>query len=276
VGKTPIPFGIYSEVYDVGTVRPFYLLPQFYEGSLGLIPKAYLGAGLTGVHPVSDAWEIQYDAFGGEIRFEPFTTAFVSGIDPGTGLPQFSSTEAQLVGRPMVGGRLLLASPTKGFDLGGTVFYADELLQRVAGGELVPYSVTESATFVNLRAQYQKRAFAARAEWFGALARDADVKSFYVEASYKLGAHWQLAAQYEKTDLTLLAGDESVPGPLRRHESVGLALNFWVSPNLALKLNGYSIDGNLLAQPTAPGLAVVLGTLDDSTTAVVIGAQFSF
>ena len=54
VGKAPVPFGIYTEVYDVGTVRPFYLLPQFYEGPLGLIPKAYEGVGLT----VSDAWEI--------------------------------------------------------------------------------------------------------------------------------------------------------------------------------------------------------------------------
>jgi hypothetical protein len=67
-----------------------------------------------------------------------------------------------------------------------------------------------------------------------------------------------------------------VPGPLRRHESIGLALNYWVSPNLVLKLNGYAIDGNLIARPTAAGLRAFLGTLDESTTAVIVGAQFSF
>ena len=48
-GKVLTPFGLYSEIYDVGTLRPFYYLPQFYQGRLGLIPKAYLGGGVTGV-----------------------------------------------------------------------------------------------------------------------------------------------------------------------------------------------------------------------------------
>jgi len=275
VGKAPVPFGIYTEVYDVGTVRPFYLLPQFYEGPLGLIPKAYEGVGLTGAHSVSEAWEIQYDAFGGEIRFEPFSTDFVDGVDPATGLPQISTVQAQLVGSGLVGGRLLLASPAKGFDVGGTVFYVNKLQQSIDGGELMPYSVTEHATMVNLRGQYQKGPFAARAEWFAALARDADVKSLYLEGSWKW-SHWQIAGQYEKSNLKLNPGDTSVPEPLQRHESIGLALNYWLGPNLALKLNGYSIDGNLIARPTEAGLRAFLGTLDDSTAAIVVGAQFSF
>ena len=47
--------------------------------------------GLTGSHSVSEAWELQYDAFGGEIRFEPFSTDFVNGVDPATGLPQITT-----------------------------------------------------------------------------------------------------------------------------------------------------------------------------------------
>lgn len=276
VGKAPVPFGIYTEVYDVGTVRPFYLLPQFYEGPLGLIPKAYAGAGLTGVKALGEEWEVQYDAFGGEIRFEPFETDLVTGFDPATGLPQIDTLESQLVGRKMVGGRVLLASPAKGFDIGGTVFHADEIKQTIDGGELLPYSVTEKATFVNARVQYQKDAVAARAEFFEAFARGADVRGFYVEASYKLGRHWQLAAQYEKSDILLNAGDESVPEPIRNHESIGLALNFWVSPEFVIKLNGYSVDGNMIARPDLAGLRAALGTIDGSTGVVVLGAQFSF
>jgi hypothetical protein len=276
VGKTPVPFGIYTEVYDVGTVRPFYLLPQFYEGPLGLIPKSYVGGGLTGTYALNEDWDLQYDAFGGEIRFEPFSTDFISGIDPETGLPNIRTLDSQLVGQGMIGGRVLLASPAKGFDVGGTVFHAQHIKQSIEGGELVPYSVTDGATFVNARAQYQRKGFAARGEWFGALARDADVKSFYFEASQKLGGHWQVAAQYENSKIELPDSDQSIPEALRHHESFGLALNYWVSPNLVLKLNGYAIDGNMIAQPLFAGLKAAIGTIDESTAAVVVGAQFSF
>ncbi|MGE0455024.1 MAG: hypothetical protein AB7O37_09035 [Vicinamibacteria bacterium] len=276
VGKAPVPFGVYTEVYDVGTVRPFYLLPQFYEGPLGLIPKAYVGVGVTGVKPLGEQWEIQYDAFGGEIRFEEFSTDYVSGFDPSTGTPTIGTLRSQIVGREMIGGRLLLAAPEKGLDAGGTVFYANDVRQRIEDGPLQPYSVTENATWVNLRAQYQKNAFAARGEWFGALARDADVKSFYAEASYKLGKHWQLAAQYESSDIELAPGSDDVPEALTHHESFGLALNYWVSPEFVLKLNGYNVDGNMIARPAAAGLRAVLGTIEGTTNVVVVGAQFSF
>jgi hypothetical protein len=275
VGKAPVPFGIYSEVYDVGTVRPFYLLPQFYEGPLGLIPKAYLGVGFTGTAALGEEWEIQYDGFGGEIRFEPFETDLVSGFDAATGLPQMQTLQSQIVGREMVGGRLLLASPAKGFDVGGTVFRLNDVKQRLEGGELEPYSVTDDSTHLNLRAQFQHKAFATRAEWFAVLADDADVKSFYVEASYKLG-RWQLAGQYETSKIVLPQGDDSIPEPIRRHESFGLALNYWVSPEFALKLNAYRLDGNMIARPTLAGLRAALGTINEKTSVVVAGAQFSF
>jgi hypothetical protein len=276
-GKTPVPFGIYTEVYDVGTVRPFYLLPQFYEGPLGFIPKAYLGVGVTGATSLGENWELQYDGFGGEIHFEPFNTDFVSGaIDPGTGLPVIRTMQSQIVGREMIGGRVLLQSPAKGFDVGGTVFHLGDVRQSIEGGELRPYSVTDQATFLNARAQYQRGKFAARSEWFGILARDADVKSVYVEASYKFAKHWQVAGQYENSKLVLPATDQSVPDALRHHESFGLALNFWLSPEVVVKLNGYHVDGNLIARPDQAGLRAVLGTIDQKTNVVVAGVQFSF
>jgi hypothetical protein len=275
-GKAPVPFGIYTEIYDVGTLRPFYLLPQFYAGPLGLIPKAYLGAGLTGIASLGDAWELQYDAFGGEIRFEEFSVDTVSGFDQATGMPTISSSSAQIVGREMIGGRLVLAAPVKGLDVGGTVFYSNDVKQKLGDGPLQPYSVTDNATFLNARAQYQRGAFAARAEWFGALADAADVKSYYLESSYKIARHWQVAAQYENSRIVLPAGDTSVPDPLRHHESVGLGLNYWVSPKLVVKLNGYRLEGNMITRPQAAGLRAVLGTIDESTTAVVAGVQFSF
>ena len=272
VGKVLVPFGLYSETYDVGTLRPFYLLPQFYAGTLGLVPKAYLGAGLTGAPRLGEKWELQYAAFGGEIEFEPFVLDRITGFDPASGLPTFKRTTEQMVGKDMVGGRLLLVSPELGLDLGGSAIH----MGHVQVPEGSPLDIT-SASLYNLRAQYQKGPLAARAEYFrGNANSDEGVDSWYVETSYRFLKKWQLAAQYERSRILLAQGDQSIPDTLRRHESIGLALNLWVSPELVLKLNGYAVDGNMVARPDNPALAAVLGTIAAKTSVLLVGAQFSF
>jgi hypothetical protein len=272
VGKVLVPFGLYSETYDVGTLRPFYLLPQFYAGTLGLVPKAYLGGGLTGAPRLGEKWELQYDAFGGQIEFEPFFLDRITGFDPGSGLPSFTRTTEQMVGEHMVGGRLLLVSSEHGVDVGGSAIHMGHV--KVPEGSPLQLG---SANLYNLRAQYQKGPLAARAEYFrGDSESDEGVASWYVEASFRFLKKLQLAAQYEHSRILLSAGDESIPETLRRHESLGLALNLWVSPEFVLKLNGYTVDGNMVARPDNPGLAAVLGTIGEKTGVLLIGAQFSF
>jgi hypothetical protein len=275
-GKVLAPFGLYSEIYDIGTLRPFVYLPQIYQGRLGLVPKSYLGAGITGVHAIGSEWEVDYDLFGGEMIFEPFQTPRISGVDPETGLPTFESEELQLSGRQMIGGRLLVASPMRGLDFGGTVIYTGDVKVRLPGGERVAYYASDDATLVNARVQYQRGPFAARGEWFGVLARDANVKSWYVEASYKITRHLQAALQYERMDLDLLPGEDSVPPPLQYSRSYGAALNWWLGPDVVVKVNGYHLDGNLVARPDLAVVDYLQGTLDESTNVFVAGLQFSF
>jgi hypothetical protein len=274
-GKVLTPFGLYSEIYDVGTLRPFYFLPQFYQGRLGLIPKAYLGAGATGTQSLGGDWEASYDAFGGEIQFEEFTQAQLTGFDPATRLPVILETDTRLVGRKMVGGRLMLASPARGFDVGGSAIRIGDLKRMTAEGR-VPFPTSDDATLLNGRLQYQRKGLAARAELFKVFTDKADVGSWYVEVSQKFLKRWQLAAQYEKSDLALLPGDNSVPPPLRDHESIGAALNFWFSPEFVIKLNAYHVEGNLLNRPKNSIVKYLTGTLETSSNVVVFGAQFSF
>ncbi len=272
VGKVLVPFGLYSETYDVGTLRPFYLLPQFYAGTLGLIPKAYLGGGITGAPRLGEKWELQYDVFGGQIEFEPFFLDRITGQDPATGLPVFTTTQEQLIGQDMIGGRLLLQSLEHGVDLGGSVIH----MANIDVPEGSPLELG-SANLYNLRGQYQKGPFAARAEFFkGSSESSEGVESWYAEASYRFLKKWQLAAQYERSKILVPEGDTSIPETLTRSESLGLALNFWVSPEFVLKLNGYSVDGNMVARPENAGLAAVLGTIEEKTGVLVLGAQFSF
>jgi hypothetical protein len=274
-GKVLTPFGLYSEIYDVGTLRPFYYLPQFYQGRLGLIPKGYLGAGLTGTRGLGTDWEVGYDVFGGQMRFAEFTTATLTGIDTSTGLPIIREFETQLVGSEMIGARLLVASPIHGLDAGGSVFYIGKLEQQTDQGRK-PYVTGEDATFVNGRVQYQRGGFAARGEYFNVFTQYADVRSYYVEVSQRFLKHLQLAAQYENSGIELLPGDNSLPPPMKVHESFGLALNFWITPDLVVKLNGYHVEGNMLNRPMGAIVSYLQGTLESETNVLVLGTQFSF
>ena len=272
VGKVLVPFGLYSETYDVGTLRPFYLLPQFYVGTAGLIPKAYLGGGVTGAPPLGQKWELQYDVFGGEIEFEPFVFETAAGVDPTTGLPVFQSRSQQFAGKDMVGGRLLLVSTEFGVDFGGSIIHL--------GGVVLPEDSVlpeGSANLYNLRAQYQKGPFAVRAEFFKLAAQtQGDVDAFYSEASYRFLGKLQLAAQYEHIEIRIPVSTLTVPDAITQHTSFGLALNFWLSPEVVVKANGYTVHKNLAARPENFTLAALLGTIDKTTGALVLGAQFSF
>jgi hypothetical protein len=275
-GKVLSPFGLYSEIYDVGTLRPFYYLPQFYQGRLGLIPKGYFGAGLTGARPLGSDWEIGYDFFGGQMRFAEFTTARLAGVDTATRLPIIDEFDTELVGSEMVGGRLLVASPIHGLDFGVSSFYIGHVEQQLPDGSRQPYITGEDATFLNGRLQYQRGGFTARSELFKVYTEKADVTSYYVEVSQKLFKRFQIAAQYENSDIALLPGDNTLPPPLRVHRSYGLALNYWITPDLVVKLNGYHVEGNMLNRPHGAIVSFLKGTLEQETNVLVLGTQFSF
>jgi len=61
VGKVKQPFGIYGEIYDVGTLRPFQSLPAGLYGPADFVGESYLGAGLTGSFFSADGWGLGYD-----------------------------------------------------------------------------------------------------------------------------------------------------------------------------------------------------------------------
>ena len=67
VGKVKQPFGIYGEIYDVGTLRPFQSLPAGIYGPADFVGESYFGAGLTGSFFSSGGWGLGYDLYLGEL-----------------------------------------------------------------------------------------------------------------------------------------------------------------------------------------------------------------
>jgi hypothetical protein len=276
VGKVLSPLGLYTETYNVGTLRPFYLLPTFYSGTSGLLPQAYLGAGLTGVLPLGEKWELSYDAFGGEMRFQEVPSNVVG--PPGeNGAPTIQIVQLQLVGRDMLGGRLGLGLPDHGLEFGVAAMHAT-IQQQINGGPREPYPVTDKSTLANAYLKYARGPFALQAEFFKAFTDTTDLDSGYVEASYRLGRHWQLAALYEHSSLKPESGTlyASLPEQLKYDKTFGAALNFWVTSDVVFKLNGYSVKGNESARTDTAALDALTGRLDDHTLVLVLGAQFSF
>ena len=272
-GRVKHPFGIYGEVFDVGTVRPFHSLPQSLYGANGFTARAYNGAGLTGNVPLG-GWNLQYDVYGGQIEGD-FET------------PGLLSTSSQYFKEPSItfgyrvenayGGRLNIGTPIEGLTFGSSGYtgqaYTD--LSQVD---------TDKRDVYAAHAEYTRGPFAIRSE-FGHLknGQDFNVDAGYLETSYRLGAHWQLAARWDQLDVTLpgtnLARLPKIFPQLLEHREAALGVSYWFSPNFVVRGSYQRISGNRFAFPETTEqvqAALASGVLDRSTDMLMVGAQFSF
>jgi hypothetical protein len=273
VGRVKHPFGIYGEVFDVGTVRPFYSLPQSLYGANGFTARAYNGAGITGNVPVGK-WNLQYDVYGGQIEGD-FET------------PGLLSTSSKFFTEPSItfgyrvedayGGRLNITTPLEGLTVGASG-YAGQ-----AYTDLSNVDVDKRDVFA-AHAEYVRNQFAIRSEW-GHLKNGSDfeVDAGYIESSYRIGDHWQVAARWDQVDVTLpgtnLNNLPAIFPQLLEHRETALGLNYWFSQNFVVRGSYQRTEGNRFAFPeTSDQVKAALnsGVLDRNTDMILVGAQFSF
>jgi hypothetical protein len=272
IGRVKHPFGIYGEVFDVGTVRPFYSLPASLYGANGFTARAYNGAGITGTVPLR-AWNLQYDVYGGQIEGD-FET------------PGLLSTAQEFFAEPSIrfgyrvedsfGGRLNVATPIEGLVFGGSAYtgqsYTD--LSSVDNAKRDVYAG---------HVEYAVNRFAIRSE-AGHLKNGEDftVKSGYVETSYRLTDKWQVAARWDQLDVGIDVNFSRLPAifpQLLRHREAALGLSYWFTPNMVVRGSFHRTDGNRFAFPDTSAEvlnALTTGVLEPKTNMIVLGAQFSF
>jgi len=260
-GKIKNPAGLYTEIYDVGTLRPFYLLPPGrYEGAA----RAYLGVGVSGQQTVG-SWELEYDFYGGQLAFDDLELEVPVGVDPATGRSVSASILVEPTGRDLIGGRLSILPPLEGLQV-GVSFYAKKVELALPGSaEILQEYDRSRATFVH--GEYMTDALSLRSEvgWFrGGIEMDLG----YVEGAFKPTKHWQVAASYDWRD--------EGSGVFDQHSGLGFALNYWVSPKFVVKLNYYLVAGNSRTRPDRAIEAAETGQLDDTTNVFILGTQFSF
>lgn len=266
IGRVKHPFGIYGEIPDVGTLRPFLFLPQSIYGPLAYTAKYYDGVGLTGDWFLpGDRWRLQYDIYGGQIQGDFNTIS--SELESSIGLFTVSDT---------IGLRLRAVTPVPGLSFSLSAYQGNEVVVNSMGANYVDRQ-TEL-----LSAEYLGSALWIRAEAGRLESGPYHVQnSAYMETAYKITDHWQIAARYDWAEIDLQGGTAGLPpvfNQLFDHEEPGLGLNYWFSPQLVVRLGYHRVQGNLLTTATPEDLfnALLTGELAKETRLFTFGAQFSF
>jgi hypothetical protein len=255
-GLIKMPLGISGEVEAIGTLRPFYSLPDTVYGHSSIMADGYYGAGLTGEILEGPRWTLNYDLFGGQTTvstLEPFARLTVPLVPGTVTVPD----DDDLTG--LIGGRLVLGTPIEGLSL------------RVSGyrGKLDDATLAVAM----LSVEYAGDRWLVRAEAFRAAERTMN-HGGYVEVAWFATPKVQLAVQVQglRTHAPGVPDDSS----LLWHASAAFGLNYWFAPNMVVKAAIEEIRGNRIAFPQQLDDALLAGNLSKDTPFFTLGTQFSF
>ncbi|HXU33303.1 MAG TPA: hypothetical protein VN851_22265 [Thermoanaerobaculia bacterium] len=264
-GRSRLPFGIYTDIFDIGTLRPLFNLAQSVYGPTGLITEFYDGIGSSGTLFSAGGWEGSYDVYGGGASF----TVEVPFEQAQEALPE--ETEADQVDR-LLGGRLVFQTPVDGLAV-GLSSYAGKLEdadpRRDDWGDFASYDA---------HVEFDRTPWLVRAE----IARHRedlfDTDAGYVEVSRRFGPHWQGALRTDRVRAKFVDPLPDSFDSLQRHDELSLGVSYWYNENLVLRGSYHRVDGNLFAHPNAEALAEAVASeqLDERTDLLLFGVQFSF
>ena len=269
IGKVKSPFGLYSEVFDVGTLRPFYMLPQAIYGTPGYATDSYLGLGLTGEYPFMEGWRISYDLYGGKYILQ--TYLMDDPLNPGV------EALVEPMVDDMVGAKIMLHLPIDGLSAGFSTYNGET--EVYIGGTMPDYLSPMFKRNMNylFLAEYVTDEITVRGEMLlnNPLEGDdiMDIYAYYLEASYLFLEHYQAAVIYDRQHREIELG---LPlEPPTDHEEVAVGFNYWFTPGFVIKMSYHYIQGNLFASPQNLTLAVIEG-MEERTDMFLLGTQFSF
>jgi hypothetical protein len=278
VGNVKQPFGIYTEVFDVGTLRPFAALSQSIYGPSGMIGKSYSGVGVTGALFANRSLGIEYDIYGGglETLEEDTPLQMMAQVMDTVGRPALNAASTR-TWRDVLGGRVILRTPLDGFSVGASGYSGTRPITR---GTIAK---DWRRTVVGAHADYTGDAWWLRGEM--ANERDEDnftAKGMYVEGAYRLSTRFQLAATYGTFDTemeNLPAANVAKGKSLLEHAETGFGVNYWFSTNFVVKSSYHIVTGNRFAHPdpaTRFRNLAYNGNLMNETNAVLVSAHLSF
>lgn len=284
-GKVNAPFMLYSEVYDVRTVRPFFNLPLGIYHDMGA--EAYKGIGLTGTFFLHREWQVQYDIYGGAMT-QRSNRRISYGRAEGSWYFDIPDQSVE----KMIGGRFFISPPLEGMRFGLSAYTGNqkyynansltEYEKKWKNDEL--FNTMDKPVFFGLSAEYIDDTWELRCEYLRNFQDDPEYLSnkIYAEAAYRFTKHWQAAVRYEYNTVEnfpvqdFLANFDS----LREHKEVVFGLNYWFTPRLVLKGSFHLVQGNSFTTPADDDdyrAGLKQGSFnEEETQLVLLGVQFSF
>jgi hypothetical protein len=258
-GQSKHAFGLYAELEEVGTLRPFFTLPASIYGPVGFMAESYVGVGASG-EARRGAWGLQYDVYGGDLRLESIELG--EALAPG-GVAVPTEEELDHL-HELIGGRVTLLTPVSGLKVALSGYHARREEEDEMGGEEINQIVFGPAV------EYVNEKTSVRVEYYHLEQGDETSDAGYVEVAQFLGEHVQLAARAEAFRMEL---EGVAASSFLRHREAALGVNYWINPDFVFKGSVHLVDGNRLAVPE------LIGPDEDPrdrTWAVVLGSQFTF
>ncbi len=231
VGKIQIPFGIFNEIRDVGTLLPFYRVPYASYGEGNYMSETINGISVSYSFFSESGWKIDFTSYLGEwkwiewaARENPFTQKLTVLVET----PQI---------RNVFGGQWWFNTPVDGLRLGLAGYHGD-----ISGGLSFSEETgigKENINVFHFSVDYEQTDFFIRSEHTRYFLKENDIFAFslYGQAGYNI---------FKGMWLNVQAGTYkaiNVPIPLLNirsdidyYEDFALGLNYFFSAQLALKL----------------------------------------
>jgi hypothetical protein len=281
LGKVKFPNNLYSEVFDIGTLRPFLSLPQGIYGGTGNAFTSYTGIGVNGTAYLGD-WQLGVAAnlSGGTFRYSSPRGALIPSVP--TGDIDVNITRS-------IGGRVFVRPPVPGL-LIGISGATPSFFTCPGDGTVLPCPIGVTGRQGSVQFEYMTSRLWLRSEY--ALLRAPGfirTRAGYAQAAWFLTKKWQVATQYDmlretfEIDVPLSPAGAVPPGAmspiapppgatlpptqmlppnigqllpntLDRHRDVALGLNYWFSPDVVAKLSVHDVDGWRFSRPGTSAL----------------------
>jgi hypothetical protein len=259
---------LYTEVYDVGTTRPLFFLPQGVYQEFAA--EAYKGAGITGSFLIKGGWELMYDVYGGQLALQ---------LNPAINAQTRQFEWVQPICQDLLGGKVALRTPLDEVTFSLSSYTGDAKF-RVDDQIIEGYPFEDRYTLIGTSVEYLTDQWWLRSEYLTQqISSKIEIDVVYFETAYKLNEHWQVAARYEWADFELDTPEtRDTPKAILEHEEIVLGLNYWMNVNLVFKLSYHMVNGNRFAMPETPEEYMVAYQtgFDEHTNLFVFGVQFSF
>lgn len=282
VGKIKAAHMLYTEVYNVGTLRPFYTLPQGLYHDFAA--EAYKGVGFTGVLYSSENWEIAYDVYGGQIDLLPIRIAVIYSETPGhQDIYASLFGEMSWVARDMIGTRVTVATPIHGLSFGFSSFSGLVDTKIEVLGMSIHENDEERYTFYGTSGEYVTDSLTLRTEYLHNHEHDIKFEAGYGEIALKVTPNWQVALRQEFENQNVNVSVETVDNPfqeyLNKHRDTSFGLNYWFNANFVIKCSYHMVYGNRFANPDKLEdyvRDVLNEKFQERTNLILLGVNFSF